>query len=105
MRAGEWAAWTRTLLWRVAAILGIGVSGGVLGHPAGAPAGPGGWRARGPAAGWGLRFRPSPDASAWRRGGGRERRTARLLSPLERQGWAVLHDLATPAVRPISIIW
>jgi hypothetical protein len=27
MRAGEWAAWTRTLLWRVAAILGIGVSG------------------------------------------------------------------------------
>jgi hypothetical protein len=32
MRAGEWAVWTRTLLWRVAAILGIGVSGGVLGH-------------------------------------------------------------------------
>jgi hypothetical protein len=57
------------------------------------------------AAGWGLRFRPSPDASAWRRGAAGERCTARLLSPLERQGWAVLHDLATSAVRPISIIW
>jgi hypothetical protein len=26
----------------------------------------------------------------------RERRTARLLAPLERHGWAVLHDLAIP---------
>jgi hypothetical protein len=48
------------------------------------------------AVGWGLRFRPSPDASAWRRGAAGERRTARLLGPLERQGWAVLHDLAVP---------
>jgi Nuclease-related domain len=51
------------------------------------------------AAGWGLRFRPSPDAIAWRRGAGGERCTARLLSPLERQGWAVLHDLALPGSR------
>jgi hypothetical protein len=28
-----------------------------------------------------------------------ERRTARLLSPLERHGWAVLHDLALPGSR------
>jgi hypothetical protein len=48
------------------------------------------------AVGWGLRFRPSPDAIAWRRGAAGERRTARLLGPLERQGWAVLHDLAVP---------
>jgi hypothetical protein len=48
------------------------------------------------AAGWGLRFRPSPDARAWRRGAAGERRTARLLGPLERQGWTVLHDLAVP---------
>jgi hypothetical protein len=48
------------------------------------------------AAGWGLRFRPSADAVAWRRGAARERRTARLLGPLERHGWAVLHDLAVP---------
>jgi len=51
------------------------------------------------AVGWGLRFRPSPDAIAWRRGAVGERRTARLLGPLERQGWVVLHDLAIPASR------
>jgi hypothetical protein len=48
------------------------------------------------AIGWGLRFRPSPDAIAWRRGAAGERRTARLLAALERRGWAVLHDLAIP---------
>ena len=30
-RAAEWAAWTRSLLWRVALILGVGAGGGVLG--------------------------------------------------------------------------
>jgi hypothetical protein len=48
---------------------------------------------------WALRFRPSPDTLAWRRGATGERRTARLLNPLERQGWAVLHDLAIPGTR------
>ena len=43
--------------------------------------------------------KPSPDAVAWRRGAAGERRTARLLGPLERQGWAVLHDLAVPGSR------
>jgi len=47
----------------------------------------------------GLRFRPSPDVVAWRRGAAGERRTARLLDPLEREGWAVLHDLAVPGSR------
>jgi hypothetical protein len=51
------------------------------------------------AVGWGLRFRPSPEAIAWRRGATGERRTARLLGPLERQGWVVLHDLAVPGSR------
>jgi Nuclease-related domain len=46
--------------------------------------------------GWLLRFRSSPDTVAWRRGAAGERRTARLLGPLERRGWAVLHDLAIP---------
>jgi hypothetical protein len=46
--------------------------------------------------GWRLRFRPSPDTLAWRRGAAGERRTARLLAPLERRGWVVLHDLAIP---------
>jgi Nuclease-related domain len=45
---------------------------------------------------WELRFRPSSAARAWRRGAAGERRTARLLVPLERHGWAVLHDLAVP---------
>jgi hypothetical protein len=31
LRAAEWTAWIRTLPWRVAAILGIGAGGGVLG--------------------------------------------------------------------------
>ena len=99
MRASEWAAWTRTLLWRVAVILVIGVGGGVLGSllvPRLSLV-VGGLAAM--AAGWRLRFRPSPEASAWRRGAAGERRTARLLDPLARQGWAVLHDLAVPGSR------
>jgi Nuclease-related domain len=83
----------------VAAILGLGAGGGVLGSllaphlslVLGALAAV--------AAGWGLRFKPSPDAVAWRRGAAGERRTARLLGPLERHGWAVLHDLALPGSR------
>jgi len=96
MRAAEWTAWTRTLPWRVAVLLGIGAAGGVLGDLLGPRLSLvlGGLAAV--AAGWGLRFRPSPDASAWRRGAAGERRTARLLGPLERHGWAVLHDLAIP---------
>jgi hypothetical protein len=96
LRAAEWTRWTRTLPWRIAATLGIGAGGGVLGNllaprlslVLGALAAV--------AAGWGLRFQPTPDAVAWRRGAAGERRTARLLGPLERHGWAVLHDLAVP---------
>jgi hypothetical protein len=95
-RAAEWDAWTRTLPWRVAATLGIGAAAGVLGSVLaprlalvlGALAAV--------VAGWALRFRPSSDATAWRRGAAGERRTARLLAALERQGWVVLHDLAVP---------
>jgi Nuclease-related domain len=99
LRAAEWVIWARTLPWRVALILGIGVSGGALGRQLAPRWGLvlGGLAAV--VAGWGLRFRPSPDAVAWRRGAVGERRTARLLSPLERQGWAVLHDLAVPGSR------
>jgi hypothetical protein len=100
MRAAEWAAWTRTLPWRVTVILSIGVGAGVLGSLIAPRLGLVlGGLATAAAAGWGLRFRPSPDAVAWRRGAEGERRTARLLSPLERHGWAVLHDLAVPASR------
>jgi Nuclease-related domain len=99
MRAAEWAVWMRTLPWRVAVILGIGLGGGVLGSLLASWLGLvlGGLAAM--VAGWGLRFRPSPEAVAWRRGSAGERRTARLLDPLKRHGWAVLHDLAVPGSR------
>ena len=99
MRAAEWAAWIRTLPWRVAAILVIGAGAGLLGSLFASGLGLmiGGLAAT--AAGWRLRFQPSTDAVAWRRGAAGERRTARLLDPLERQGWAVLHDLAVPGSR------
>ena len=68
-------------------------------QPAGASAGAGPRRGGG-AGGWlGLRFKPSPDAVAWRRGAAGERRTARLLDPLQWHGWVVLHDLAVPGSR------
>jgi hypothetical protein len=99
LRAAEWATWTRTLPWRVAVILGIGVGGGVLGSLLASRLGLVVAALAAVATGWGLRFRPSPDAVAWRRGAAGERRTARLLDPLEREGWAVLHDLAVPGSR------
>jgi Nuclease-related domain len=96
LRAAEWAAWTRTLPWRIAAILAVATVGGLLGSLLAPRLGLvlGGLAAI--VATWVLRFQPSPDASAWQRGATGERRTARLLDPLERHGWAVLHDLAIP---------
>jgi hypothetical protein len=97
LRTAERAAWTRTLPWRAAATLGIGAAGGLLGSLLAAPRLSlvlGGLAAM--ATAWGLRCKPSPDAVAWRQGAAGERRTARLLAPLERQGWAILHDLAVP---------
>ena len=99
MRAVELAAWTRTVPWRVTVILAIGAGGGVLGSLLAPRLGLvlGGLAAI--VATWVLRFRPSPDAVAWRRGAAGERRTARLLGLLERHGWAFLHDLAIPGSR------
>jgi hypothetical protein len=96
LRTAEWAAWTRTLLWRAAATVGIGAAGGLLGVLIQPMMGliVGGLAAV--VAGWALRFWPSPDAVTWRRGAAGEQRTARLLEPLERHGWVVLHDLAVP---------
>jgi Nuclease-related domain len=99
MRAREWAAWTRTLPWRVAVTLGSGAGGGLLGNLVAPRLGLVVVALVAIAAGWGVRFRPSPDAVTWRRGALGERRTARLLGPLERLGWAVLHDLAVPGRR------
>jgi hypothetical protein len=99
LRSAEWAVWTRSLPWRVAVLLGIGVGGGVLGRQLAPRLGLVVAALAVAAAGWGLRFRPSSDAVAWRRGAAGERRTARLLDLLERRGWVVLHDLAVPGSR------
>ncbi|GAA2100505.1 hypothetical protein GCM10009801_73090 [Streptomyces albiaxialis] len=42
-------------------------------------------------------YRPGPDVIRWRHGAEGEHRTARLLRPLSRRGWTVLHDRALPA--------
>jgi len=99
LRSAEWATWTRSLSWRVPVLLGIGVGGGVLGSRLAPRLGLIVAGLAGAAAGWGLWFRPSPEARTWRRGAAGERRTARLLAPLERHGWAILHDLAVPGSR------
>jgi hypothetical protein len=98
-RATELATWTRSLPWRAAAVLAAAVAAGLLAAQltpdlAGLLA-----VAAAAGVGWRLRFRPSADTRAWRRGAAGERRTARLLAPLERRGWAVLHDLAIPGTQ------
>jgi hypothetical protein len=95
-RATELAAWTHSLPWRMGAVLAVGLAIWLLAtqvvpHRAALA---GITVAAGLA--WRLRFRSSPATVAWRRGAAGERRTARLLAPLERCGWAVLHDLAIP---------
>jgi hypothetical protein len=95
-RATELAAWTRTLPWRVAAVVAAGLVAWLL--AAQLVAGLAGVAAvvAASAVAWTLRFRIAPGTLAWRRGAQGERRTARLLASLERRGWAVLHDLAIP---------
>jgi hypothetical protein len=98
-RAAELAAWTHSLPWRIAAVLAIGLAAWLLATQvvshlsalAGAIVAAG--------LAWRLRFRPSAATLAWRRGAAGERRTARLLGPLERHGWAALHDLAIPGTQ------
>jgi TrwC relaxase len=53
------------------------------------------------AAGWGLRFRPSPEAVAWRRGAAGERRTLRTVSFEADQAAQVLPD---PGVAVVPIV-
>jgi hypothetical protein len=95
-RAVERARWTHGLPWRAGAVLAGGGAARLLAAQftpdlAGLLA-----VAAAAGVGWRLRFRSSADTQAWRRGATGERRTARLLGPLERRGWAVLHDLAIP---------
>jgi hypothetical protein len=95
-RAEELAGWTRSLAWRVPVVAAASLVADALAAQAGLPRAGLAGLAVAALVGWRLRFRPSEQARAWRRGAGGERRTARLLGPLERHGWAVLHDLAMP---------
>jgi Nuclease-related domain len=97
-RATELAAWARGLPWRAAAVLAAGAAAGLLATQLAPHMMPLAMAMAMAVAGlgWLLRFHVSADTLAWRRGANGERRSARLLAPLERHGWAILHDLAIP---------
>jgi hypothetical protein len=95
-RATELATWTRTLAWRAPLVAAAGLASGLLAAQAGLP--PAGLLGVAVAAlaSWRLRFRPSEQARSWQRGAHGERRTARLLDRLTRDGYVIFHDLAVP---------
>jgi hypothetical protein len=96
-RAAEWRKWLVSLPWRTGVVVGGGAGAGfgasVLTSP-GLGKMAGGAMATGIA--WGLRFRLSQEARSWRLGARGERRTARILERLERDGFVAFHDLAVP---------
>jgi hypothetical protein len=95
-RTQELGAWMRSLAWRAPLVAATGLTVQVLATQAGLP-----WAgllglAVAVLVGWRLRFRPSEQEQAWRRGAAGERRTARLLERLTGDGYVVFHDLAMP---------
>jgi hypothetical protein len=105
LRAAEGTAWTRTLPWRVALILGIGAGGGVLGSLLAPRLGLvlGGLAAV--AAGWGLRFRPSPYAIAWRRGAAGSGELLGYSSSWNDTGGRSCTTWPSPVAGPTSTTW
>jgi hypothetical protein len=95
-RATELAAWTRSLAWRAPLTVAAGVISQVLAGQAGLPRAGLAGLAAAALVGWRLRFRPSEQARSWQRGARGERRTARLLRRLTRDGYICFHDLAAP---------
>jgi hypothetical protein len=95
-RAEELTAWTRTLAWRLPLVAAAGVVVQVLATEAGLPEAGLAGLAVAALIGSRLRFRPSKQARTWQRGAAGERRTARLLDRLSRDGYVVFHDLAVP---------
>ena len=95
-RATELAAWTRSLVWRAPLVAATGLAGQVLAAQAGLPRPVLVGLVMAALVASRLRFRPSEQARTWRRGAQGERRTARLLDRLVRDGYVVFHDLAVP---------
>jgi hypothetical protein len=95
-RATELAGWTRSLAWRAPLVAAAGLTVQVLTAQAGLPYGGLVGLAVVLLASWRLRFRPSEQARTWQRGAAGERRTARLLDRLTRDGFVIFHDLAVP---------
>jgi hypothetical protein len=95
-RALELAGWTRGLAWRAPLVAAAGAAAQVLAAHGGLPRAGLAGLAVAALVGWRLRFRPSEQARSWRRGAHGERRTARLLDRLTRDGHMVFHDLAVP---------
>jgi hypothetical protein len=95
-RVLELASWTRSLAWRVPLVAAAGLAADVLADQSGLPQAGLAGLAVAALVGWRLRFRPSEQARTWRRGAHGERRTARLLDRLTRDGYVVFHDLAVP---------
>jgi hypothetical protein len=93
----ELTAWTRSLAWRAPLTTAAGVISQVLADQAGLPQTGLAGLAVAALVGWRLRFRPSEQARSWQRGAHGERRTARLLRRLTRDGYICFHDLAVPA--------
>ena len=104
-RAAERASWARGLPWRAGAVLAAAVTAGLVAAQVAADLA---WLLAVVAAaglGWRLRFRPTADTRAWRRGAVGERRTARLLAPLSAGAGRCCTTWPSPARRPISITW
>jgi hypothetical protein len=95
-RALELAGWTRSLAWRAPLVAAAGAVAQVLAAQVGLPRAGLAGLAVAALVGWRLRFRPSEQARSWQRGAQGERRTARLLDRLTRDGYVVFHDLAVP---------
>jgi Nuclease-related domain len=95
-RALELAGWTRSLAWRAPLVAAAGAAAQVLASEVGPPRAGLAGLAVAALVSWRLRFRPSEQARTWQRGAAGERRTARLLDRLTRDGYVVFHDLAVP---------
>jgi hypothetical protein len=105
LRTAEWAAWTRTLPWRATATLSIAVGGGVLGRLLVPRLGLVIGVLAAIALGWGLRFRPSSDASPGDAGEQASSAPPGCSAPLNGTGGRSCTTWPSPAAGPTSTTW